>query len=94
MNIIRNTGFTHVLWDIDSRDWDKESFVNLFPELLTNICKFNGGIILFHDIQENAVSHLRRWITGIKEQGHEFKSIEYFVPQAANTLTLDAFEYL
>jgi peptidoglycan-N-acetylglucosamine deacetylase len=93
MDIIKTAGFTHVLWDIDSRDWDKESFGNLFPILLSNICKFKGGIILFHDAQENTVNHLREWIKGIKEQGHEFKSIEYFVPQAANVLSSETFDY-
>jgi peptidoglycan/xylan/chitin deacetylase (PgdA/CDA1 family) len=93
MNTVKKAGFTHVLWDIDSRDWDKGSFENLFPVLLTNICKFKGGIILFHDIQENTVNNLRVWIHGIKEQGHEFKSIEHFVPEAANELHSVGFEY-
>ncbi len=93
MNIVKNAGFTHILWDIDSKDWDKEARVNLFPNLLTNICKFKGGIILFHDAQEYTVIHLHEWIKGIKQQGHEFKSIEYFVPQAANSLPSEAFDY-
>ncbi|MGE5672228.1 MAG: polysaccharide deacetylase family protein [Fibrobacterota bacterium] len=93
MNIVKKAGFTHILWDIDSKDWDKEARENLFPALLTNICKLKGGIILFHDAQENTVSHLHDWIKGIKQHGHEFKSIEYFVPQAVNALPSEAIEY-
>ncbi|NLD92873.1 MAG: polysaccharide deacetylase family protein [Fibrobacter sp.] len=91
MNIVKHAGFTHVLWDIDSRDWDKESHGNLFPSLLSNISKFKGGIILFHDAQEYTVNHLREWIKGIKGNGHVFKSIDYFIPLAANTLPSEAF---
>lgn len=91
MNTVKMAGFTHVLWDIDSKDWDKEAHGNLFPALLSNICKFKGGIILFHDAQEYTVNHLRKWIKGIKQQGHEFKSVEYFVPEAVNALPSEAF---
>lgn len=83
MNTVKKAGFKHVLWDIDTNDWDPKRKSTILPTMLNDICSKKGGVILFHDIQANTVDHLQDWIRAIKAQGHQIVGLEKFVPEAA-----------
>lgn len=82
MKTVKDAGFKHVLWDIDTNDWDPKKRANLLPTMLRDICRKKGGIILFHDIQQFTVDNLRSWIRAIKAEGHSIVGLESFVPEA------------
>ena len=84
MKTIKDAGYKHVGWDIDTEDWDAKKRANLLPSTLRQICSAGGGVILFHDIQSNTVAHLREWIRGIRAQGHTIVGLEHFVPEVKN----------
>jgi peptidoglycan/xylan/chitin deacetylase (PgdA/CDA1 family) len=90
MDTVKKAGFRHVLWDIDTNDWDKEKRPKLLQTLLTDISAKKGGIVLFHDVQEYTVNHLREWIRAVKDKGHTFVPIVQFVPEAAKPLPSEA----
>lgn len=82
MQTVKDAGFKHVLWDIDTNDWDPKKRPTILPTMLNDICKKKGGVILFHDIQVNTVENLQSWIRAIKAEGHQIVGLEKFVPEA------------
>lgn len=82
MKTVKEAGFKHVLWDIDTNDWDPKRRATLLPTMLKDICSKKGGVILFHDIQAHTVDNLQSWIRAIKAQGHQLVGLEKFVPEA------------
>ena len=83
MASVREGGFTHVRWNIDTNDWDPKKRDHVLPSMMSQICSQKGGIILFHDIQPNTVKNLERWIDAIRAEGHTIVGLPHFVPQAA-----------
>jgi len=92
MDTVKKSGFKHVLWDIDTNDWDPKKRGTLLPTMLRDICSQKGGIILFHDIQKNTVDNLQSWIRAIKAEGHQIVGLERFVPEASHPLPPEACE--
>jgi peptidoglycan/xylan/chitin deacetylase (PgdA/CDA1 family) len=92
MNTIKNAGFKHVGWDIDTNDWDVKKRPGLLQNMLRDICRQKGGVVLFHDVQSFTVENLRSWIRAIKNEGHTFSSLERFVPEALAPLPPEACE--
>lgn len=90
MDTVKKAGFRHVLWDIDTNDWDEKKWPELLPTLLRDIRNKKGGIILFHDVKEHTVNHLREWIRAVKDEGHTFVPMAQFIPEAANPLPPEA----
>ena len=86
MATVKESGFKHVGWDIDTNDWDAKKRAVILSSTLKQICSEKGGIILFHDIQKNTVDHLQSWIQAIKKEGHSIVGLEEFVPQVAGQL--------
>ena len=82
MRQIREAGYVHVGWRIDTNDWDPRKRDTLLPKLQQDICSMKGGVVLFHDVQKNTVDNLDAWITAIKAEGHEIVGLEHFVPEA------------
>jgi len=87
MKTVKDSGFTHVGWTIDTNDWDLKKRAKLLKTMLDDICTFKGGIILFHDVQANTVANLKTWIEAIKDQGHPLVGLEKFVPQASDKIS-------
>lgn len=91
MKMIKDLGYRHVGWNIDTNDWDPKKR-DLIPKILTSdpslgsevdtICNKRGGIILFHDVQASTVAHLDEWLTLVEKQGHPMLPLEHFVPEA------------
>ncbi len=76
MKTVKEAGFSHVGWDVDTNDWDAKKRPTLLPTMLKNICATKGGVILFHDIQAYTVEHLQEWIQAIKKEGHELVALD------------------
>ena len=71
---IGKAGYTHVGWDIDSRDWKTELIKQegkILSETLKQICERKGGITLFHDVKKNTAKNLRYWIRSMRCAGHQ-----------------------
>ncbi len=86
MKTIKEAGYKHVGWDIDTEDWNAKKRANVLPSTLKQICQTHGGVILFHDIQANTVAHLREWIHAIRAEGHTIVGLEHFVPDVKKPL--------
>lgn len=86
MRTVKEAGFRHVLWNIDTNDWDEKKRDKLLPTMLRDICRQKGGIILFHDIQKFTVDNLRTWIKAIKAEGHSIVGLEKFIPEVKMSL--------
>lgn len=86
MQNVKDAGFKHVLWDIDTNDWDPKKRPNLEATMLKDICRQKGGIILFHDIQANTVANVQKWIRAIKAEGHPIVGLDHFIPEAKESL--------
>jgi peptidoglycan/xylan/chitin deacetylase (PgdA/CDA1 family) len=93
MRNVRNAGFKHVLWDIDTNDWDAKKRPTLLPTMLKDICRQKGGVVLFHDVQKFTADNLRSWIQAVKREGHTFAPLERFVPEAKDPLPAKACEW-
>lgn len=81
MATVKEAGFKHVGWHIDTEDWKVSARPTLVPRMLKQICQSKGGIVLFHDIQANTVANLKSWIQAIKAEGHEIVGLENFIPE-------------
>jgi len=81
MASVKEAGFKHVGWHIDTEDWKVSARPTLLPKMLKQICQSKGGIILFHDIQANTVANLKSWIQAIKAEGHDLVGLENFIPE-------------
>jgi peptidoglycan-N-acetylglucosamine deacetylase len=92
MRNVRNAGFKHVGWDIDTNDWDARKRPTLLETMLRDICRQKGGVVLFHDIQKFTVDNLHDWIRAVKREGHTFAPLERFVPEASRPLPPEACE--
>ncbi len=79
MNEVKSAGFNHVLWDIDTNDWDAQKRPLIGEQILKDICRSKGGVVLFHDIQSYTVSNLKTWIQAIKAEGHTFEPLNHFM---------------
>jgi peptidoglycan/xylan/chitin deacetylase (PgdA/CDA1 family) len=92
MKTVKNAGFKHVGWDIDTNDWDAKKRPTLLATLLKDICRTKGGVVLFHDIQKYTVDNLQSWIKAVKKEGHTFAPMEKFHPEAKLPLPPEACE--
>lgn len=50
IDAITNAGFTHVLWNVDSLDWQDKNTTSVLNRVLKQMKGAGHGIILFHDI--------------------------------------------
>lgn len=78
MNYIKNKDLTHVGWSIDTNDWSITKRPYILESMMKQICQYHGGVILFHDIQQNTVDHLEEWITEIEKAGHKIEPLDFF----------------
>lgn len=92
MKTVKNAGFKHIGWDIDTNDWDAKKRPTLLKTLLKDICRTKGGVVLFHDIQKFTVDNLQDWIKAVKKEGHTFAPMEKFHPEASLPLPPEACE--
>jgi peptidoglycan/xylan/chitin deacetylase (PgdA/CDA1 family) len=87
MNEVKAAGFKHVLWDIDTNDWDAQKRPFIGQQILKDICRSKGGVVLFHYIQAYTVNNLKTWIQAIKAEGHTFEPLSHFMTLEKKTTT-------
>ena len=78
MGYIKEKGLTHVGWSIDTNDWNAKKRPYVLESMMKQICQHHGGVILFHDIQQNTVDHLEEWIDAILAVGHKIEPLTSF----------------
>ncbi|MBI4978005.1 MAG: polysaccharide deacetylase family protein [Spirochaetes bacterium] len=63
----------HVLWNIDSKDWDKMlTDDDVIERVLRLSLLYDGGIMLYHDIHPRALRTLPRVIDYLTAEGYRF----------------------
>ncbi|MBN23379.1 MAG: hypothetical protein CL678_18985 [Bdellovibrionaceae bacterium] len=76
-NWVREQKFATFFWNMDSLDWKITKVDALYENVIKEIEKFKGGIILFHDIHEQTVRVLPRVLQYLED--NEFETV-VFVP--------------
>jgi len=74
---VRDRGDTTFFWNMDSLDWRLRDPHKLFQNILAELDRAKGGILLMHDIQEQTVIVLPHLLRELKERGFE---TAHFVP--------------
>ena len=86
MEMIKEHGYHHVGWHIDSVDYSRKvrkSKEGVLGKILRQTCKKKGGIVLMHDIKSHTANNLEDWILAMKCLGHTFKPIHQFLRQGS-----------
>lgn len=74
--IIKENYKSHILWDIDSMDWKKQKNTQLIYRTIKLAHLYNGGVVLFHDIQKRTSETLESIVSELKRSGFKFKRID------------------
>ncbi len=78
----RHLGYRVILWNVDTRDWDKASTEDIVKHVRENVK--NGSILLFHDYTApgtNTLAALKQLIPELLSQGYEFVTVSELCPQ-------------
>lgn len=81
MQTAKKLGYRVVLWNVDTRDWDKASVEEIVKRVRTGIR--GGSIILFHDYTApgtNTLAALRCLIPELLADGYEFVTVSELCP--------------
>ncbi len=74
-----------ILWNIDTRDWDKASADEIASQVLTDVQ--SGDIILFHDSvsrrDPQTLQALKLIIPALKERGYQFVTVSELIDTGA-----------
>jgi peptidoglycan/xylan/chitin deacetylase (PgdA/CDA1 family) len=74
--VLTNAGYTHVLWTVDPRDWERDAAA-IRSGVLTNL--HDGAIVLLHDGVANSketLAALPGMIDGIRSRGYCFAVLD------------------
>ena len=65
----------HILWNIDSLDWQKDFTEDIIYERVIRLVHlYDGGIVLFHDNHLKTQNILEKVIISLQDSGFIFKS--------------------
>lgn len=70
---ISNIGYSTILWDIDSLDWQNKTNEEVKELVMKQVN--NGSIMLFHNNSEKTAKSLRLIIQELKLKGYKFKKV-------------------
>ncbi len=73
---LQESGKMTVLWNIDTRDWDKRTEEQIINEVETKVR--GGDIVLFHDFvggESATVPAIKKLIPALKERGYRFVTV-------------------
>ncbi len=76
MGVLRETGKSAVLWNIDTRDWAHTSAKEIVEGVLVSLR--GGDIILFHDSvsgESTTIPAIKKLIPLLKEKGYQFVTV-------------------
>lgn len=68
--LVAERGMNFVLWNADSRDWDRDADADAIVERVLDEAR-PGAIILLHDSQDATARALDRILTGLSDKGLE-----------------------
>ena len=74
--VAENSGYSLIVWTVDTRDWAKTSADAIVKNVLGNIN--SGDIILMHDYTSgncHTIEALRRMIPALRDMGYEFVTV-------------------
>ena len=73
---LQKNGKMTVLWNIDTRDWDKRTEAEIIREVETQVR--GGDIVLFHDFvggESATIPAIKKLIPALKERGYRFVTV-------------------
>ena len=73
---LQQSGKLTVLWNIDTRDWDKRTEAQIINEVETKV--HGGDIVLFHDFvggESATIPAIKKLIPALKERGYRFVTV-------------------
>lgn len=79
---IVNEGMVHVLWNVDTLDWQDKNSESIVKRALDQMATQKRGIILFHDVHPQSLAASRELINQLKSN----KDIKWLSIQAAKNL--------
>lgn len=73
--LLKNSGYTIVLWSIDPRDWTRPPVAQVVEHVVNNVK--NGSIILLHDGQDRLPTPkaIGQIVDRLRAQGYEFVTV-------------------
>lgn len=83
IDFVSNAGMASFMWNMDSSDWKLRNPSALLANVVHELDSHKGGIILFHDIQEQTVIVLPHVIEELRRRN--YKTV-VFVPQKPTQL--------
>jgi len=75
----KEAGFreSHVGWHADSKDYqNKTDPIASMKNVLNDLCRYGGGLVLFHDIHKTTTRNVAAFVEAIQCAGYEFGSLE------------------
>lgn len=73
VNVVKETGHTCILWDVDSQDWKNPGEEVVYKRVVDNVG--NGSMVLFHNNAEQTPKVLDSIIKELKKKGFSFVKI-------------------
>ncbi|OKL54732.1 hypothetical protein BSZ39_02665 [Bowdeniella nasicola] len=74
LSVLRSRGESSILWSVDTLDWKHRNPATTIKRALAS--SKPGGIILMHDIHPTSVQAVEGVITGLKERGFTFVTVD------------------
>ncbi|MGK5081877.1 polysaccharide deacetylase family protein [Bdellovibrionota bacterium FG-1] len=71
VDYLKTQNITNFLWNMDSSDWKLRNPVELYQNVLHELNREKGGIILFHDIQEQTTIVLPKFLDELDRRGYQ-----------------------
>ncbi len=79
--MLENMDYRIILWNIDTRDWDRQMAPDIAKNILENVK--SGDIILFHDCvsrkDSQTLAALKMVIPELKKQGYQFVTVSELI---------------
>lgn len=79
LDLVQSLGYTSVFWSVAYNDWNVENIQGRDVALKTVTERLHdGAVILLHAVSKDNAEALGDIIDKAREQGYEFKSLEYY----------------
>lgn len=82
ISAIREAGYEHLGWDIDTYDWNNGFRSGAPGYVLRQVCNHQGGVILMHDTIPWTVENLNSLIESLRCSGHRILDLPELISEA------------
>lgn len=69
-SVVESEDMASFYWNMDTLDWKLRSPAKVLKSALSELDRHKGGIILFHDIQEQTIQAMPRFLEELHERGY------------------------